>query len=67
MHSKEIATAQESITEIRHAIWGNGRDGLLTRIARLEDAMTNAKWLFGMVTASVLSSVGSLVVALLKH
>jgi len=69
--ASQLDEIQEMVKEIRTAIYGNGKDGLLTRMKVIEQAQAGDTWrwraLYGLVGALTVGILGRSIYDLIKH
>ena len=60
---------EDTLKKLEKALNGNGQDGVLVRVARLEEKI-NGTWKFALIIGWLLNflvAVGAVAVAILKH
>ena len=69
--ASQLDDIQEMVKEIRTAIYGNGKDGLLTRVKLVEQAQDGDVWrwrtLIGLVGVLTVGILGKVAYDLIKH
>lgn len=61
----ELAQMTKVITNLMHSVWGNGKDGLTTRVDRIEQR-TLSEAESRKQTATMVSAIGAAAMALLS-
>ena len=52
---------EAKLERMDHVIFGNGKDGLITRLDRIEQTKTHMVWIIGLVVGVLGSIIGSIV------
>ena len=63
---RELAQIRTTVDRIEHGLNGNGRPGLKTRVALLEQWIGGARRLVAIVVGSALAAISSAAVVLFK-
>ena len=58
----KLEALTENVQELTYAIRGNGKDGLLTKVDRLEQTEAVRKWTIRALVGSMLTAVGGFVI-----
>jgi len=64
-----LGQIEDTLRKIDKALNGNGQDGVITRVARLEEKL-NGTWKFALIIGWLLNflvAVGAVAMAILKH
>ena len=60
---QDMRHCAEKLDKVLHHLEGNGREGLITRVDKLETRWATIRWFFGLVVAGMLSLLGAVVAA----